>query len=261
MVTMKDAIKLETDYAKKYAIVGIQNALKEMMVLVDKVCRDNDIDYSIAYGTQIGAVRHGGFIPWDDDLDIIMFRKDFEKFKHVIEDSNPHGLKIVYSLWIERIILDDNYDLFIDIMILDNYPASKLSALFKGNLCRMFQGTLKENLDYQKYSPVYRVFLGFTGIVGKMLGKQTCLFLYNKAQQLGNNSYSEYVAAYNCGFKDVFKPFKRSWFNEFIDIPFEDVIFRSNSNYHELLTCYFGDYMTLPPEEERVPEHGRHDNA
>lgn len=250
-------IKMDIDYAEKYGIKDIQNKLKIIISKVDHICRSNNINYSIAYGTQIGAVRHGGFIPWDDDIDIVMLREDFNKFKCILESNNSSSIKLIYNLWIERVISCDDEDIFIDIMILDNYPSNKFLALVKGYLCRAFQGTMKESLDWQKYSTFNKVLLKTTGVLGRILGKNICLSLYTKVQQISNSRPSKHVASFNSGYRDVFEPFERNWFNEYIDIEFDELTLRSNLYYHEFLEFYYGDYMQLPPEEKRVPEHGR----
>ena len=66
---------------KNYSMKQIQSKILEVMIYVDKLCRDNDIEYYIMGGTALGAVRHGGFIPWDDDLDVFMTPDNYEKFK------------------------------------------------------------------------------------------------------------------------------------------------------------------------------------
>ena len=71
----------------------------ELMILKDfaKICDENDIEYYLIYGTQIGAIRHQGFIPWDDDVDVILFRKDYEKFLKVMEE-NPNEKYTIFDL-------------------------------------------------------------------------------------------------------------------------------------------------------------------
>lgn len=64
---------------------------QEILDVIDKICRDNNLRYSLAYGTLIGAVRHKGFIPWDDDIDLMMPREDYEKLLSVWESQAPKG--------------------------------------------------------------------------------------------------------------------------------------------------------------------------
>ena len=70
---------------QKKSVRDVQEKILEIMKYIDKVCRANDITYFIMGGTALGAVRHGGFIPWDDDLDIFMTPVEYEKFKSVME--------------------------------------------------------------------------------------------------------------------------------------------------------------------------------
>ena len=66
----------------------VQNKILEIMKYIDSLCRENGIVYYIMGGTALGAIRHGGFIPWDDDLDIFMTPSEYEKFKKVFENEN-----------------------------------------------------------------------------------------------------------------------------------------------------------------------------
>ena len=70
-----------------------QQRMLDILLYVDKVCRENDIRYWLSSGTLLGAVRHGGFIPWDDDLDIEMLKEDYEKFMRVFVDNDDYVLQ------------------------------------------------------------------------------------------------------------------------------------------------------------------------
>ncbi|WP_439108394.1 LicD family protein, partial [Alkalihalophilus pseudofirmus] len=70
---------------------SLQMVLLEMLLEIDRVCKENDISYCLSMGTMLGAVRHGGFIPWDDDLDIAMMRPEYEKFKEACKRDLDHS--------------------------------------------------------------------------------------------------------------------------------------------------------------------------
>ena len=248
---------LDIDYAEKYGIKEIQEKLKLILLKIDEVCRRYNIEYSIAYGTQIGAVRHGGFIPWDDDADIIMTRTNYNKFKKAI--LNSEELEIIYYLWVERVIYKDFNDknLFVDIMIFDNYPDSRIKASVKALLSRICQGMLHEKIIWDNYKGILKLALFVTRVLGKMIGSKKSLLLYNKIQQIGNKKEAKQLASYNSGYADVKIPFEKELFFEYDDIKFEGILLRTNKNWNEVLTKYYGNYMDLPPEEKRVPEHGR----
>ena len=78
----------------KQTVRDVQNKILEVMKFVDKVCRDNNIVYFIMGGTALGAIRHGGFIPWDDDLDIFMTPSEYEKFRKAFNQLSPTGFVI-----------------------------------------------------------------------------------------------------------------------------------------------------------------------
>lgn len=83
-----------------------QEIMLDIMLDIDRFCRENGIRYSLAYGTMLGAVRHGGFIPWDDDLDIFMLRDDFEKF---VESYPAHRYHVLYNTRNDKEFLATGY--------------------------------------------------------------------------------------------------------------------------------------------------------
>ena len=117
-----------------------QQRMLDILLYVDKVCRENDIRYWLSSGTLLGAVRHGGFIPWDDDLDIEMLKEDYEKFMRVFVDNDDYVLQtrhndkyylLPFAKLRDRHSLLDEYGnninykhrgLFIDIFCLDYSP-------------------------------------------------------------------------------------------------------------------------------------------
>ena len=123
----------------------VQEKILETMKYIDKLCRENKIEYYIMGGTALGAVRHGGFIPWDDDLDIFMTPKEYEKFKAVFEKENssqfviqewrttPHYLEYAKirmnnTTFIEEAFKnrkDMHHGIYVDIMILHKVPNNK----------------------------------------------------------------------------------------------------------------------------------------
>ena len=129
----------------KRDVKEVQGKILEVMKYIDKLCRDNGIVYYIMGGTALGAVRHGGFIPWDDDLDIFMTPSEYEKFKKVFESEDssifvlqewrttPHYLEYAKvrmngTTFIEEAFKDRknlHQGIYVDIMILHKIPENK----------------------------------------------------------------------------------------------------------------------------------------
>ena len=129
----------------RQTIKDVQDKILEVMKFIDRVCRDNDIVYFIMGGTALGAIRHGVFIPWDDDLDIFMTPAEYEKFKKafyqlaspdfVIQEwkSNPNNLEYAKVRMYGTTLIEHSYrnrkdmlhGIYVDIMILHKVPVIK----------------------------------------------------------------------------------------------------------------------------------------
>ena len=126
----------------------LQKELLSMMKEIDKICKENKIEYFILGGTFIGAVRHTGFIPWDDDIDIAMDRKNYDKFLNIVKEKLPSNMKLyhykeeeAFAHWAKivntdfKIIekyynIEDEKYLFIDIFPFDNVPEAFIRKMF-----------------------------------------------------------------------------------------------------------------------------------
>lgn len=246
----------------------------ELMILKDfvKICEDNKIEYYLIFGTQIGAIRHQGFIPWDDDIDIMMFREDYEKFLKIMEE-NPNDKYTIfdsrynseYFFQFGRMSLNDTYwaeywddqvsfrlGIHIDLFILDVLPDNKLKRWLFIQYCfilvRLYSLSV---LKFNNYSNIVNLVLntihGLLNLVGlndnyfqKRLPK-----LFRKYE----SSSGQYVTDLTLRERVVFK---RNDYKPPKKVKFEDCIFDIPNNDDNTLIPIYGDYMQLPPEEERV---------
>lgn len=250
------------------------NILKDFIA----VCEKHNIKYFMCWGTAIGTVRHQGFIPWDDDIDVGMLREDYIKFVHVAKKemsdhyyiSTPKTMKNYASgvIKVQRIgtkfvpefsrTLKCPMCLHIDIFVFDNADEDKEIVEKKVRKVRNLSKVL-----FLCGSP-YPV-IPYRGLIGAV-AKAVCFVahyafkvlsitkLYDKMEkvsQSANYKSTGSVICYNCLYplrsqmkmEDLF-PLKQ--------MKFEDIMVNVPGNYDKYLTNYYGDYMTLPPEDKRV---------
>lgn len=243
---------------------------------IDKFCKDNGINYSLAFGTLLGAVRHHGYIPWDDDIDIMMTRENYEKFRSIY-DSNIYPLAdlkneknhpvSIGKLYDSKTFLYSygkikrKYGLFVDVFPFDNIPEQVEER--KCWLKEIKKYTTYNQLKNNPFSFIlksYKVNYQIASCVIKLCYSSAYIhrkleFLYSKY----NNQQSVYIGVPAVMvMKESFstKLFPNRLFNEYITLAFEGYEFQSIKGYDEFLTIFYGDYMTLPPVEKRVGKHG-----
>lgn len=247
----------------------LQLKLLELMNVFHRVCECNNIKYYMLGGTMLGAVRHKGFIPWDDDMDVGLSRQDYEKllslpqsewpeYVHIKTPKNSKDLIFPYSKIMDKntTLIEDYLDgivegIYIDIFPLDGAGNTFLNAKFMYLLFYWKQGLLFNNQDYSIKKTILRK------LVQKYARKQNVMKLYKNTEKwmtkkIFNESLiiGNYTGAW--GFKE-FMP------KEYLGIPtlyeFEDTKFYGPEDANAYLKSLYGDYMRLPPEDKRKSHH------
>lgn len=260
--------ELRNGYLISHETKELWNVQLQLLDKLLEVCKKYDITVWAGGGTQLGAIRHKGYIPWDDDIDICMLRSSFDKLIEVgpKEFSHPYFFQTTYNerdfpIGIAKLRMDGtafvvgneafqdyHQGIFIDLVPLDAFPDdSKEYELFKKKALQMrqhlymscyFKGT-------SKLSPVlwYRY---LSGKIHELINGG----YYNYHRKYINlfRSYSteenEYVGSLTLDFDEKHFRFRRSIFDKTIMVPFEDRMIPVPAGYDEFLTSQYGDYMT-----------------
>lgn len=259
-------IKMNNEELKELQKYGL-DILKE----VDKFCRENNIKYFLGEGTLLGAIRHKGYIPWDDDIDILMLREDFEKFVNNFK-SEDYGIEYFntmkywnvfakvrllketkfYSPRLEK--LQKYTGPRIDIMPLDYFPNKiKFQERVIIKIVSLLKILLRNKVIPSKKKK--NVFGYMVWILAKIIPYKLWVKLINHFTQKFNKNKCEYVINYGSEYKKTKEIFPIKYFEKSKEVPFENCKFYISPNYDEMLTQIYGDYMTLPPKEKRVIKH------
>lgn len=223
---------------------------------VDEFCRENDIPYSISSGTLLGAVRHGGFIPWDDDADMFMLREDFDRFISLYKGRKYHLLyntrnpKEHFRAGYIKISDPDTivkkkntiakYGVNIDIFPLDYVPEDE-------NERNIYIGKL---IKYQ-YHLRHRQKKDFLSII--ISYRHSIDYWWDKCEsEIREGKYKKSpLVAHIMGSRNNRTVINRNRFDNLVDIDFEGRKFRAFCDPHTYLTMVYGDYMSPPPPHER----------
>ncbi len=263
-------------------IGNIQNCLMEMMLDIDSVCEKYHLEYAITGGAMLGAVRHGGFIPWDDDIDICMPRHDYNRFYMLFmrEFSDKYHLQYIekdpkYDLnfmkvrmknttYLEVFDMDEEKaGIFIDIFPAENTFSNPFLRVIHGMACdgmlllsscvrmatkdrRLFKYTKESDVE----KPV-RVKVLIGRVLTSFRSSRWWYLLTERVLSLCKENKSKYISV-PCGRKHFFGEFyKRSTFYPSERRKFEEESFKCVKDPDAYLTNMYGDYMKVPPVEER----------
>lgn len=247
----------------------LQNTELEILIEIDRICTKNHIRYSLTGGTLLGAVRHGGFIPWDDDADISMLRSEYRKFQDACKKDldtnrfyfqdieNTPGYRWGYGKVRRKnsIFLRENqekmpYDqgVFVDVFprdaVPDNFFLRKLHTFLCFCVRKMMWSVIGRKVSTCYLLRVWYELLYF-------LTKDNILEIYKKLVKISNNERSKYVRALTFPLPNRQIGYRREWYHNYTRIKFDGYNFQVEANYKEWLENEFGDYMTLPPSEKR----------
>ena len=261
-------------YKEVTDISEIQQMELGIMEYIHEVCHKIGVKYFLSYGSLIGAVRHQGFIPWDDDMDICMLRDDYEKLQdyliaHPDERyevmSYKNNVNYVYPfmkiqdnqtyLVEEDVRIDSNMGIYVDIFPVDGYEDDQA---FKDKMTKIIK---KRQLSCYTFKGITNT----KSVVNSMIRYISVIIFYftntNKyVSQIDELAKSRKVEDYELVdyvvYKDMNKPvWKREWLEQVEAGSFEGKEFMIPKHYHEILTSDYGNYMQLPPVEQQVSHH------
>lgn len=268
---MAELLKLSNDELRELQLCELE-ALK----FFDEFCRRHDLTYYLCGGCLIGAVRHKGFIPWDDDTDVLMPRPDYEKFLELYKKENPSERFVLvndddvhYSGNIFATLNDTDHTMVkeyqqdmdtphgipLDIFPIDGLADGRIQrliqyvwvmiySLFRAQIVPKNQGSL--------------IAFGSKVLLTIFRGRRLRYKIWKFAEKRMTRYHfdeSENVAEFCAGFYFMKKVYPRHIYDGKVELEFEGEKFFAMKGYDEYLHIPFGDYMELPPEEERLPHH------
>ncbi len=251
----------------------------DMLVELDRVCRKHNITYSLTGGTLLGAVRHKGYIPWDDDADVGMLREEYEKFKKVAHELDPE------LCYFQDHTTDDGYrwgygklrrtgtryvrvgqehmkgktGVFIDIFPIDDVPRTTLGQMLQDFYCFILRKILWSEVG--KYSETENAFVKF---IYKILSHISPNWVFARSKKMENKSCNKspnrcrvllFPATGKLYKKNPLKlryGMEKQWYSDVVEYDFEGHKLFGTKDFDGYLSYTYGDYMTLPPEEKRV---------
>lgn len=256
----------------------VHNIQLEMALEVKRICQKHNIKYSIIAGTLLGAVRHKGFIPWDDDLDIGMLRAEYDRFidicKHELKneyflqtwETDPGFALPIAKLrkngtrFVEKNSSDASLHsgIYIDIFPFDNVPSNRIQQTLQDRSSYLLKRILLIRMNYK----VWRDDELLKKSVYKTLRIFSLLFTTNQIKRklyktmiAYNNRSSEKVITFGGAYGYKKESIKKGWLENLVEINFESERLSAPVNHVDYLTYFYGDFMTPPPENKRYNRH------
>ncbi len=241
-----------------------QRALLTLLAEFDRVCRALEIPYTLFAGTMLGAVRHQGFIPWDDDLDILMLRSDYDRFLEQAEqvldterfylqkEFSAHWpmffskLRLNHTTCLEKFHPKDpmvHQGIYIDLFPCDNAAGTSLGRKMQFWASKVVIAKALDRRGYETDSLSKKLFMGLCRLLPQKLFLRIA-----KGGRSDSRCVHSFFAAARSYDKNVYS---RSWLTESVAMPFENGSYPVSTHYDTLLTLFYGDYRQLPPPEER----------
>ena len=257
---------------KEMTLEEIKKVQLDILVYIDKVCKEHNIKYSLGYGTLLGAVRHKGFIPWDDDIDIILKRSEYNKLINTLYEEKDDRYR-VFSMKDEgyfypyakvsdnkTVIKEKNWPdyrdlgVYIDIFPIDYIPESKGEEYYNETMqCVNGLYNCLTDIAYvheKAYMRLLKRISRFRGVnKDREKGEQYWKQKIDKMSQLSDSKTTASIVS------GKYCPWNKELLVKFTELEFENHMFNAVEDYDTMLRSYYGDYMKLPPKEERVSNH------
>lgn len=237
----------------------------DLLVQIKKICEKYNLTYYVDGGTLLGAVRHKGFVPWDDDIDVVMFRKDYDRFISVaqVELKHPYFLQTPYTdeCYFRRhiqlrnsettgILYEElnmkkpfNQGIFIDILPLDNIPNKDNKLRLQSKELSIIQKIIriiyKEHFDNITKEFISKLF--------KIVGANLFVSFYDKICKRYNKKHTERVSYVSFALGKERNNWQRDWYRDKVFMPFEFLNISAPIGFDPLLKKTYGDYMKFVP--------------
>lgn len=255
----------------------VKYAQLDLITELDRICKKHDLPYFMVGGTLIGAVRHNGFIPWDDDIDVGMLWEDYQKLRQACDQdldpaymlhdwysdpNSPHPffkLKIRGTHYREELSGNSKMDdgIFIDIFPFDNVPDNKLAQRLQAMERKIIRKILLVRCGFvlDGGSLPKKIVYGLLKVLSYIRSVEGWKKRFEKVRTRYNNKKTPFVVNM-CGAYSYEKEKKpRTMMENTVSHAFEDRQFSIPADYDTYLRGCYGDYMQLPPEEKRVGIH------
>ena len=268
ILKLKDGVLM-----KKIDLEELKKIQLEILDYVVKFCKENKINYWIDCGTLLGAVRHKGYIPWDDDIDIGMLRGDFNRFmelfnKHSkrykfysVENNKKFNYPFGKVLDTETVLYEptekrgNRLAINIDVIVYDNAPddENELAKMFKKrNIYNMFKSVQISPVATTKKFHITNIIRIPCHYILKLLPKAYFSKKIAENAKKYQNMETKRVGNFTAVFRMVCD---KHVFDKFVDIEFEGKKYKAPVGYDEWLKAFYGDYIKLPPVEKRISTH------
>ncbi len=265
----------------------LHDRLYDILQVIDEVCRRNRITYWLHGGSAIGAVREHDFIPWDDDLDILIFAEDYERFKTVMQRDLPEYLVLIEpedfsplffdfvpriqdSRWLLNTENEEskaynnlNNRIGIDVFLLSRIPKNKYLMnmwLFHYNVLYGMAMKYRFHTDYSKYSIIQKGEVFVLGVMGTVISgndPKKILKLWRTLLQSNYASDSGIRMVANTTPQCYWRPMPENWFSETVYMAFRDMRVPVEKEYDKILRQAYGDYRKPDRDENRYIVHLR----
>lgn len=255
-----------------------KEVLLKTLKFFDEFCTEHNLNYFASSGTAIGAVRHNGIIPWDDDIDVYMLRKDYNRLLELRNELLAYGYRIcalgdkecIYPFIkfydANTTYIEDAYTsrcsigVFIDIFALDEVSGTpeevekrkeKYLKLYKDFLISFRYPDWENVKDWLK-NRYYRT-LAISALPHSIKKRIRERFISYESEW--SRDSGDFLYFHGCFLGIDRELFPKEWFQNYHYVPFDSYRIRVNDNVHEYLSLLFGDYMTPPPVEKRNERH------
>ena len=247
----------------EYGLQFVHEDLLELLKSFDSICRTNNIEYSLYAGTLLGAIREKGFIPWDDDADVIMVYREYVKLVKIMKNNDKYYIDTT-DAWVPRFRRkNEKNGAFIDLFWLSNAPENTVSFQIKISELKILQGMLKKYKSEKEISKLYQVLLWGTKTIGSLFSRSSLLKKYRTISLRNERQQSSMYSIPNAAFSYLKYRFdKKTIGNKYTDIIFEDQLLRTFTSWDYILKTVYGtDYMTPPSQKYRVRSHANQMNS